>query len=119
MPRSTSATSSPRAREGRCRPSGTSQISVTTKDTAPATLSRRLLQLVLSCVVLGAGVACLLDAGRPEWLEFRELDWAGSVKDRMRNPLVVDGRNFLDDEALRAAGFTYEGIGRHVPVAHI
>jgi hypothetical protein len=30
----------------------------------------------------------------------------------MRNPLVVDGRNFLDDEALRAAGFTYEGIGR-------
>jgi UDPglucose 6-dehydrogenase len=34
------------------------------------------------------------------------------VKDLMRNPLVVDGRNFLDDEALRAAGFTYEGIGR-------
>jgi UDPglucose 6-dehydrogenase len=47
-----------------------------------------------------------------EWPEFRELDWAGSVKDMMRNPLVVDGRNFLDDEALRAAGYTYEGIGR-------
>ena len=47
-----------------------------------------------------------------EWPEFRELDWAGKVKDLMRNPLVVDGRNFLDDEALRAAGFTYEGIGR-------
>ena len=29
-----------------------------------------------------------------------------------RNPLIVDGRNFLDPEALRAAGFTYEGIGR-------
>ena len=27
-------------------------------------------------------------------------------------PLVVDGRNFLDREALVAAGFTYEGIGR-------
>ena len=26
-------------------------------------------------------------------------------------PLVVDGRNFLDREALRAAGFTYEGVG--------
>jgi UDPglucose 6-dehydrogenase len=30
----------------------------------------------------------------------------------MANPLVVDGRNFLDREALVAAGFTYEGIGR-------
>ena len=35
---------------------------MTTKDTAPASLSRRLVQLVLSCIVLGAGVACLLDA---------------------------------------------------------
>ena len=47
-----------------------------------------------------------------EWPEFRELDWAGGIRERMRNPLVVDGRNFLDDEALRAAGYTYEGIGR-------
>ena len=27
-------------------------------------------------------------------------------------PLLVDGRNFLDPARLRAAGFTYEGIGR-------
>ena len=47
-----------------------------------------------------------------EWPEFRELDWTGEVKRRMRRPLVVDGRNFLDREALVAAGFTYEGIGR-------
>jgi UDPglucose 6-dehydrogenase len=47
-----------------------------------------------------------------EWPEFRELDWAGEVKRRMRTPLVVDGRNFLDREALEAAGFTYEGVGR-------
>jgi UDPglucose 6-dehydrogenase len=47
-----------------------------------------------------------------EWPEFRELDWAGEVKGRMRTPLVVDGRNFLDREALAAAGFSYEGIGR-------
>jgi UDPglucose 6-dehydrogenase len=47
-----------------------------------------------------------------EWPQFRELDWAGEVKRRMRNALVVDGRNFLDGEALRAAGYTYEGIGR-------
>jgi UDPglucose 6-dehydrogenase len=47
-----------------------------------------------------------------EWPEFRELDWAGEVKGRMRVPLVVDGRNFLDREQLVADGFTYEGIGR-------
>ena len=56
----------------------------------------------------GADAAVLVT----EWPEFRELDWAGTIKDRMRNPLVVDGRNFLDDEALRAAGFSYEGVGR-------
>ena len=47
-----------------------------------------------------------------EWPEFAELDWAGEVKDRMRNAIVVDGRNFLDRGALVEAGFTYEGIGR-------
>jgi UDPglucose 6-dehydrogenase len=47
-----------------------------------------------------------------EWPEFRELDWAGEVKQRMARPLVVDGRNFLDAELLEGAGFSYEGIGR-------
>ena len=47
-----------------------------------------------------------------EWPEFRDLDWTGDVKRRMRVPLVVDGRNFLDREQLVEAGFTYEGIGR-------
>src|SRR5207248_1026779 len=47
-----------------------------------------------------------------EWPEFRELDWAGEVKERMGNALVVDGRNFLDGELLRGAGFIYEGVGR-------
>jgi UDPglucose 6-dehydrogenase len=47
-----------------------------------------------------------------EWPEFRELDWTGEIKRRMRVPLVVDGRNFLDREQLIQAGFTYEGIGR-------
>jgi UDPglucose 6-dehydrogenase len=47
-----------------------------------------------------------------EWPEFRELDWAGEVRRRVREPLVVDGRNFLDHELLERAGFTYEGVGR-------
>src|SRR5262249_2881259 len=46
-----------------------------------------------------------------EWPEFAELDWA-EVKGRMANPLLIDGRNFLDPETMRGAGFTYEGIGR-------
>jgi UDPglucose 6-dehydrogenase len=44
-----------------------------------------------------------------EWDELRELP---SLRESMRNPLVVDGRNFFDPGELRAAGFTYEGVGR-------
>src|SRR3954471_13784451 len=47
-----------------------------------------------------------------EWPEFGELDWTGDVKERMRRPLIVDGRNFLDRAAVVEAGYTYEGIGR-------
>jgi UDPglucose 6-dehydrogenase len=46
-----------------------------------------------------------------EWPEFAELDWA-AVRERMAQPLIVDGRNFLDPRAIREAGFVYEGIGR-------
>jgi UDPglucose 6-dehydrogenase len=49
-----------------------------------------------------------------EWPEFAELDW-NEVAERMRNPLIVDGRNFLDADAIRAAGLTYDGIGRPQP----
>ena len=52
--------------------------------------------------------ACVLVT---EWPEFAELDW-GAVSERMAGRLVVDGRNFVDREALREAGFIYEGIGR-------
>jgi UDPglucose 6-dehydrogenase len=48
-----------------------------------------------------------------EWPELRELDWAAAAA-RMRNPVIVDGRNLLDPEAMRAHGFVYEGIGRPV-----
>ena len=46
-----------------------------------------------------------------EWPELRELDWAEAAS-RMSRPLVIDGRNMLDPEAMRRHGFTYEGIGR-------
>jgi UDPglucose 6-dehydrogenase len=46
-----------------------------------------------------------------EWPEFAELDWTAAAE-RMRGRLVIDGRNFVDPEPVRAAGFVYEGIGR-------
>src|SRR3954466_12878876 len=54
----------------------------------------------------GADAAVLVT----EWPEFAELDWK-ALRERMANPLVVDGRNFLDPRRLRDAGFAYEGIG--------
>jgi UDPglucose 6-dehydrogenase len=62
--------------------------------------------------VEGADAAVLVT----EWDEFAGLDWA-DVAARMKTPLLVDGRNFLDAEAIRAAGLVYEGIGRPSPVA--
>jgi UDPglucose 6-dehydrogenase len=46
-----------------------------------------------------------------EWPEFLELDWR-LVAERMRGKVVIDGRNALDPDAVRAAGLVYEGIGR-------
>ncbi len=55
----------------------------------------------------GADAAVLVT----EWPEFAELDW-GEVARRMNTPLLVDGRNFLDPDKVRAAGIAYEAIGR-------
>jgi len=57
----------------------------------------------------GADAAVLVT----EWTEFAGLDWAAAAG-RMTRPLIVDGRNYLDPEALAKAGFEYEGIGRTV-----
>jgi UDPglucose 6-dehydrogenase len=57
----------------------------------------------------GADAAVLVT----EWPEFAELDWAAAAG-RMARPLLIDGRNFLDPNLLRGAGFEYEGIGRAV-----
>jgi UDPglucose 6-dehydrogenase len=46
-----------------------------------------------------------------EWPEFLKLGWR-QVAEAMSGNLVVDGRNALDADAVRAAGLHYEGIGR-------
>ncbi len=57
----------------------------------------------------GADAAVLVT----EWPEFAELDWKAAAES-MANPLLIDGRNYLDPERMREAGFEYEGIGRAV-----
>jgi UDPglucose 6-dehydrogenase len=46
-----------------------------------------------------------------EWPELAGLATA-EVREAMRTPLIVDGRNLLDPAAARGAGFTYAAIGR-------
>lgn len=46
-----------------------------------------------------------------EWNEFKHLDLE-RVHKAMRRPVVVDGRNIYDPEAMIALGFTYRGVGR-------
>ncbi|MFI5003744.1 MAG: UDP-glucose dehydrogenase family protein [Solirubrobacterales bacterium] len=62
---------------------------------------------------------CAIDAVRDadamvlvtEWPQCTDLDWA-EVAEAMRGSLVIDGRNALDSDAVRAAGLLYEGVGR-------
>ena len=46
-----------------------------------------------------------------EWPEFRALDWS-AVAAAMNGTTMIDGRNFIDPETVRAAGLIYEGVGR-------
>lgn len=49
-----------------------------------------------------------------DWPEYKQLDWQ-QIRSRMELPLVVDGRNLLDPEAMRRGGFEYISIGRPNP----
>jgi UDPglucose 6-dehydrogenase len=46
-----------------------------------------------------------------DWDQFRKLDYVKMAK-LMNNPVMIDGRNFLDRETLLSAGFRFLGIGR-------
>ena len=45
------------------------------------------------------------------WQEYRDLDWA-HVQDLMEVSVIVDGRNLLDSQLMRATGFEYVDMGR-------
>ena len=57
--------------------------------------------------VAGADVLAVLT----EWPEFRDVDFA-RVAAEIGQRNIVDARNLLDREALKALGFNYDGIGR-------
>jgi UDPglucose 6-dehydrogenase len=78
----------------------------------PVADASRLLQGVTFCdsvldAVKGADAAVIVT----EWDELKTLA-SEEVRIAMRRPLILDGRNLLDPEQARAAGFDYEGIGR-------
>ncbi|MCE1174761.1 MAG: UDP-glucose/GDP-mannose dehydrogenase family protein [Propionibacteriales bacterium] len=56
----------------------------------------------------GAEVLVLLT----EWKQYRELDPALAAT-KVRGRIVIDGRNVLDPEAWRRAGWRYYGVGRN------
>jgi UDPglucose 6-dehydrogenase len=46
-----------------------------------------------------------------EWNEFKHLALP-RIKQAMRQPVIVDGRNIYDPEEMKALGFVYRGMGR-------
>ncbi len=46
-----------------------------------------------------------------EWRQFRVPSWE-KVKESMKTPLIIDGRNIYDGNELEDMGFTYYCIGR-------
>jgi UDPglucose 6-dehydrogenase len=78
----------------------------------PVADASNLLQGVTFCdsvldAVTGADAAVIVT----EWDELKTLA-SEEVRGAMRRPLILDGRNLLDPEQARSAGFDYEGIGR-------
>jgi UDPglucose 6-dehydrogenase len=59
--------------------------------------------------VTGADAAVIVT----EWQELLEFP-SEETRQAMRHPLIVDGRNLLDADAVRTLGFAYEGVGRTV-----
>jgi UDPglucose 6-dehydrogenase len=77
-------------------------------------IARPVLQGVELCdspleAVTGADAAVIVT----EWQELLDFP-SEETRKAMSHPLIVDGRNLLDADAVRALGFAYEGVGRRV-----
>jgi UDPglucose 6-dehydrogenase len=54
------------------------------------------------------GADCLVIV--TEWNEYRRPNF-GLIKERMRTPVIVDGRNIYNRATIEAMGFEYQGLG--------
>jgi UDPglucose 6-dehydrogenase len=47
-----------------------------------------------------------------EWKAFRSPDF-DLLKAKLKNPIIFDGRNLYEPQAMQELGIEYQGIGRH------
>lgn len=66
-------------------------------------------EMVKDAYALAEGCDALVVA--TEWNEFMHLDME-RIRDSMKTPIVMDGRNIYDPAKMRTLGFTYRGVGR-------
>jgi UDPglucose 6-dehydrogenase len=53
-----------------------------------------------------------------EWQEFRSPDF-DTLRSKLKNPVIFDGRNLYDPTFVKQFGFTYYGIGRGASVVNL
>ncbi len=85
-------------------------------DPVAGEVARRLPALTASTIEFVSSAEAAIDGADAllvctEWNEFRLPDFA-RIKQRMKTPVVFDGRNIYSPERMRKLGFTYRGIGR-------
>jgi UDPglucose 6-dehydrogenase len=66
-------------------------------------------EMVRDAYELAAGCDALVVA--TEWNEFINLDLE-RIRDSMKTPIIIDGRNIYNPEKMKALGFIYRGVGR-------
>jgi UDPglucose 6-dehydrogenase len=82
-------------------------------DPAAAERAREVLPSTAVCVVSPYEAAKGADAllVLTEWEEFKQLDMQ-RIRQLLRYPIVIDGRNLFGPEMMRQAGFIYLSMGR-------
>ncbi len=79
------------------------QAGASVKDEVPA------LEIAMDAYAAARDAHCMVLA--TEWDEFHQLDLE-RLRDELRYPIVVDGRNFFDPRTMQSLGFTYYSMGR-------
>jgi UDPglucose 6-dehydrogenase len=67
------------------------------------------LRLVESPYELAEGADALVVC--TEWNEFKQVDLI-RIRESMKQPIIVDGRNIYEPETMQESGFIYRGVGR-------